>query len=64
MSFWPHHMAYGILVSPEGIEPVPLAFEGMSLNHWTTKEVPDLGFQTVRFDRKLRSWVYLAWFSL
>ena len=42
--FWPHYMACGILISLPGIEPVPLAFEGWSLNHWTTKEVPELGF--------------------
>ena len=34
------HVAYGILVSPPGIQPEPLALEAKSLNHWTAKEVP------------------------
>ena len=29
-----------LLVSPPGIEPVPLEVEAWSLNHWTTREVP------------------------
>ena len=29
-----------ILVSQPGIEPVPPAVEALSLNHWTTKQVP------------------------
>ena len=32
-------MARGILVPQPGIEPVPLALEAPSLNHWTTREV-------------------------
>ena len=36
--FW--HAACGILVPQPGIEPVPAAMEGWSLNHWTTREVP------------------------
>ena len=36
--FWPH--ACGILVPRPGIEPVSLALEARSLNHWTTREVP------------------------
>ena len=38
--FFPHHHACGILVPQPGIEPVPLAVEAQSLNHWTTREVP------------------------
>ena len=38
--FWLHSMARGILVSPPGMEPVPLALEAWSRNPWTAKEVP------------------------
>ena len=31
-----------ILVLPPGIEPVPPAVEAQSLNHWTSKEVPNM----------------------
>ena len=33
-------MAYGMLVPWPEIEPVSPAMEALSLNHWTTKEVP------------------------
>ena len=32
----------GILVPQPGIEPVPPAVEAWSLNHWTTREAPDV----------------------
>ena len=35
-----HCEAYGILVPWPGIEPVPPAVEALSLNHWTTREIP------------------------
>ena len=35
-------MACGILVPQPGIKPVPLAMEAQSLNHWTTREVPEI----------------------
>ena len=38
--FCPCHVTCRILVSWPGIEPAPLAVEGWSLNHWTTREVP------------------------
>ena len=41
--FWLRCSAYGILVSLPGIEPMPTAVEAMSLNHWTTREVPLYG---------------------
>ena len=49
VSFWLHqhhffflcHPACGILVPQPEIEPVPLAVEAWSLNHWTTREVPE-----------------------
>ena len=34
------HTAHGILVPQPGIEPVPPALEARSLNHCTTREVP------------------------
>ena len=39
LSFWLHHVAHGIFVPRPGIEPVPLAVEIQSLNHWTVREV-------------------------
>ena len=39
--YWPCHVACGILVPQPGVEPAPPAVEVQSLNHWTTKEVPD-----------------------
>ena len=38
--FWPCSMACEILVPQPGIEPLPPALEGWSLNHWTTREAP------------------------
>ena len=34
----------GLLVPPPRIEPMPSALEACSLNHWTTREVPEVGF--------------------
>ena len=34
-------MACGILIPQPGIKPLPPALEACSLNHWTTREVPD-----------------------
>ena len=33
-------MARGILVPQPGVEPMAPVVEVLSLNHWTTKEVP------------------------
>ena len=38
--FWSCHTACRILVSPPGIEPVPLTVKVRRLNHWTTRELP------------------------
>lgn len=38
---WPRHTAYRILLPRPGIDPVPPAVEVQSLNHWTSKEVPE-----------------------
>ena len=35
-------MVCGILVPRPGIEPTPPALEVWSLNHWTTREVPNV----------------------
>ena len=55
-----HAMQHEILVPWPGIEPVPCPVELWSLNHWTTREVPELflGF--------LKDWVFLNvnfWFA-
>ena len=38
--FWPCHVASGILVSQQGVEPTSPALEAQRLNHWMTREVP------------------------
>ena len=40
--FWPYPAACGILVPWPGIELMSSALEVQSLNHWTTREVPEL----------------------
>ena len=44
--FFPHYVAYGLLVPQPGIKPEGPAVEAQSLtqslNHWTTREVPRL----------------------
>ena len=42
--FLPHHTAWGILAPLTGMEPMPPALEGQSLNHWTAREVPGTSF--------------------
>ena len=37
--FWLYHAACGILVPPPGIEPLVLAMEAQSTNHWTAGEI-------------------------
>ena len=37
--FWPLHMACGILVPQQGMEPDPPTLEAQSLNHWTARGV-------------------------
>ena len=39
---WLCHGVGGILASPPGFEPVPLAMEAWSLNHWTIREFPEV----------------------
>ena len=45
------YRALGILISCPGIEPIPPAVEGWSLNHWTAREV----LVTGKFKKKLIS---------
>ena len=41
------HGPRGILVPQSGMEPVPLALEAWSLNHWTPGKPPFFSFETV-----------------
>ena len=38
------HTSCGILVPQPGVEPVHPAVKALSLNHWTTREVPEEQF--------------------
>ena len=38
--FCAYHVAFGILVPWQQIEPVLPAVEAWNLNHWTAREVP------------------------
>ena len=40
--FWLCYAACGILVPPPGTELRPPALEAQSLNHWTTRKVPQM----------------------
>ena len=42
ITFWPCHMACGILLPWLGIEPKSPALEAQTLNHWTSGEVPPI----------------------
>ena len=50
--FWPHSVAYGILVLQEGPKPMPSAVEARSLTHWIAREVP-VGTILRRFEAAL-----------
>ena len=39
-TFWPHHVACGILVPQPGTELGPSAVRVQSSNHWTNREFP------------------------
>ena len=47
--FCPHCVACGILFPWPGMEPELPAVEAQSLNHYTTREVPTLGFLILLF---------------
>ena len=42
--FFFDRVACGILAPRPGIERVPPAMEGQSLNHWTAREIPGFSF--------------------
>ena len=47
ISIWPCHTECGILFARPGKEPMPPALEALSLNHWTTREFPQIYSLTV-----------------
>ena len=47
-------MAFGILVPQPGIEPAPPTMEAWSLNHWTTREVPQTSLVSLSQEDKSR----------
>jgi len=52
--FWPCDVACGILASWPGIEPMPIAVEAQSLNHFTVMEISKFPFfcnETCHIDR-------------
>ena len=46
---WPHHEACGILVPQPEIELMPPAVEVQNLNHWITREVPQLHLLSLEY---------------
>ena len=44
--FWWHYTACGILLPQPGIEPTSRALEAWGLNHWTTKKVSTIVFNS------------------
>ena len=49
ITFWLCHRACGMLVPQPGIELLPTMVEVQSLNHCTTREVPEYGFCNSKF---------------
>ena len=47
LTFWPHHVARGILVPGPGIKLMPPALEAQSLNHWTYQGSPPVAFSVL-----------------
>ena len=62
--FWPHAVACRILFPQPRIEPVPLAVEAQSPNHWTAREFPkikDLKTRKLRLSKfKWLAQVYIS----
>ena len=50
--YWPHCVAYRILVPQPVIESVPPTLKVQCLNPWTAREVPDLCFFTTNVNSK------------
>ena len=61
--FWLHRAACRILGPWPGIEPTPLAVEVQSLNHWTTREVPEVQGSNICFTVKMVSCFSLRYYS-
>ena len=57
--FWLCCSACGILVPLPGIKPASSALEVQSLNHWTTREIPDLHSFLDPLSRTLCRWLFL-----
>ena len=38
--FWPHSVAYGILLPQPGVEPEPLSVKAWNPNHWIARKFP------------------------
>ena len=51
--------AYGILVPQPGIKPPSLALQDRFLNHWTTKEVPNLLLYRIFFPLIIHFYCFL-----
>ena len=51
--------ACGILVPQPGIKPSPLALQDRFLNHWTTKEVPNLLLYRIFFPLIIHLYCFL-----
>ena len=58
--FWPHLMAYGILVPPPGIKPVSPALKTRSLNLWTAQKVLRGRCFNSHFPLNFRTYWYLC----
>ena len=55
--------ACGISVPWPGIEPVPPAVEARSLNHWTTREVPEKFLKEIKSATPVNTWMIRKWNS-
>ena len=63
--FWLHHMACGIVVPWPVIKPASPVVEAWSLNHWTTREVPQWPqfCMNITGISKMTVWFDLIWFD-
>ena len=48
LCFWPHCVAYGILVPQPGIKLGPSAVKAQRLNHWTSGKFPKKGIYSIK----------------
>ena len=54
--FFDHTMWHVELVSPRGIRPMPPALEAQSLNHWTTRDIPNIFFLNYKVSSNKYNW--------